>query len=170
MRIESLRLKNFRAFRDAEWKNIPPFAVIVGANGTGKSTLFKVFEFLRDQDSGDCLRIKEDLKRLCLQAGRPDAVVRIVCRELESWYLGDLAAVEAALDLKGLARRGEVSKFRSPDRLDNAAAELTLLTQGEYRKISGSRRLGHVLSLNGSNRSASFGQFCQAVRRLAQAA
>jgi len=48
MRIESLRLKNFRAFRDAEWKNIPAFAVIVGANGTGKSTLFKVFEFLRD--------------------------------------------------------------------------------------------------------------------------
>ena len=48
MRIEALRLKNFRAFRDTEWKDIPAFAVVVGANGTGKSTLFKVFEFLRD--------------------------------------------------------------------------------------------------------------------------
>ncbi|MCB9497645.1 MAG: AAA family ATPase [Fibrobacteria bacterium] len=48
MKIEALRLKNFRAFRDTEWRGIPAFAVVVGANGTGKSTLFKVFEFLRD--------------------------------------------------------------------------------------------------------------------------
>lgn len=48
MKIEAIRLKNFRAFQDTEWKAIPGFAVIVGANGTGKSTIFKVFEFLRD--------------------------------------------------------------------------------------------------------------------------
>lgn len=48
MRIEYLRLKNFRAFRNVEMKDIPRMAVIVGANGTGKSTLFQVFGFLRD--------------------------------------------------------------------------------------------------------------------------
>ncbi|MDY0269437.1 AAA family ATPase [Trichloromonas sp.] len=48
MRIESIRLKNFRAFRDVTLKDIPPFCVLVGANGTGKSTLFSVFGFLRD--------------------------------------------------------------------------------------------------------------------------
>jgi len=48
MRIEAIRLKNFRAFRDVNLKDIPPFAVFVGANGTGKSTLFSVFGFLRD--------------------------------------------------------------------------------------------------------------------------
>lgn len=47
MRLESLRLKNFRAFRDARMDNIPRFSVLVGANGTGKSTLFSVFGFLR---------------------------------------------------------------------------------------------------------------------------
>jgi predicted ATPase len=48
MRIESIRLKNFRAFRDVYMRDIPGFCVLIGANGTGKSTLFSVFSFLRD--------------------------------------------------------------------------------------------------------------------------
>ena len=48
MQIESIRLKNFRAFQNVHLKNIPKFCVLVGANGTGKSTLFSVFAFLRD--------------------------------------------------------------------------------------------------------------------------
>ena len=48
MRIERIRLKNFRAFYDVELCNIPPLAVFVGKNGSGKSTLFQVFGFLKD--------------------------------------------------------------------------------------------------------------------------
>jgi predicted ATPase len=48
MRIESIRLKNFRAFKDVTMRDIPDLCVLVGANGTGKSTLFSVFGFLRD--------------------------------------------------------------------------------------------------------------------------
>jgi predicted ATPase len=48
MHIEYLKLKNFRAFKDVEMRDIPRFCVLVGANGTGKSTLFSVFGFLRD--------------------------------------------------------------------------------------------------------------------------
>ena len=48
MQIESIRLKNFRAFKDVAMREIPHFCVLVGANGTGKSTLFSVFGFLRD--------------------------------------------------------------------------------------------------------------------------
>ena len=48
MRIESIRLKNFRSFRDVRMRDIPSCCVVVGANGTGKSTLFDVFGFLRD--------------------------------------------------------------------------------------------------------------------------
>lgn len=48
MRVESIRLKNFRAFRDVHMRDIPGFCVLIGANGTGKSTLFSVFAFLRD--------------------------------------------------------------------------------------------------------------------------
>jgi len=48
MKLESLRLKNFKAFKDAELRNIPRMCVLVGANGTGKSTIFSVFGFLKD--------------------------------------------------------------------------------------------------------------------------
>ena len=37
MKIESIKLKNFKAFKDVEMKSIPNFCVVVGANGTGKS-------------------------------------------------------------------------------------------------------------------------------------
>ena len=53
MQIESLRLRNFRAFQDVTLKDIPRFCVMVGANGTGKSTLFSVFAFLRDAMAGN---------------------------------------------------------------------------------------------------------------------
>jgi predicted ATPase len=48
MKIESLRLRNFKAFQDAEIRDIPRMCVLVGANGTGKSTIFNVFGFLKD--------------------------------------------------------------------------------------------------------------------------
>jgi predicted ATPase len=48
MKIESIRLKNFKTFKDVHLKDIPAFLVIVGANGTGKTTLFNVFGFLHD--------------------------------------------------------------------------------------------------------------------------
>jgi predicted ATPase len=47
MRIESIKLKNFKAFQDVHIEDIPPFCVVIGANGTGKSTLFDVFRFLK---------------------------------------------------------------------------------------------------------------------------
>jgi predicted ATPase len=48
MKIESIHLKNFKAFKDVEIVKIPKMCVFVGANGSGKSTLFNVFSFLKD--------------------------------------------------------------------------------------------------------------------------
>ncbi|NES97580.1 MAG: AAA family ATPase [Desertifilum sp. SIO1I2] len=48
MQIVSIKIKNYRVFESLEIKNIPAFCVIIGANGTGKSTLFDIFGFLRD--------------------------------------------------------------------------------------------------------------------------
>ncbi|MFT5497342.1 MAG: putative ATPase [Kiritimatiellia bacterium] len=48
MRIETIKLKNFKGFKDVHIFDIPSFCVIVGANGTGKTTLFDVFGFLKD--------------------------------------------------------------------------------------------------------------------------
>jgi len=61
MKIEQLKIKRFRVFKDVEIKNLPKMAVFVGANGAGKSTLFNVFGFL-----GDALKnnVKTALNRL----------------------------------------------------------------------------------------------------------
>ena len=53
MKLESLRLKNFRAFKDATMSRIPNFCIVIGANGTGKSTIFSVFDFLKNAMSGN---------------------------------------------------------------------------------------------------------------------
>lgn len=46
-RLNSLKLKGYRPFRDLE-AAFGPLVVIVGANGSGKSSLFEFFRFLRD--------------------------------------------------------------------------------------------------------------------------
>ena len=43
MKIESIKLKNFKALKDVEMKNGLNFCVAVGAKGSGKSTLFSLF-------------------------------------------------------------------------------------------------------------------------------
>lgn len=47
-RIETLRVKNYRALRDVEFKRITPLMVLLGPNGSGKSTIFDVFNFLSE--------------------------------------------------------------------------------------------------------------------------
>ena len=48
MRIEQIEIKNYRSFRHAVFEDLPAMVVVVGANGTGKSTFFDVFSFLKD--------------------------------------------------------------------------------------------------------------------------
>ena len=44
MQIESIEIKNYRLFRHAKLSTIPRLCVLVGANGTGKSTLLEALE------------------------------------------------------------------------------------------------------------------------------
>ena len=48
MRIENIKIENYRVFRSVKFEDLPQLAVVVGANGSGKSTLFDVFTFLKD--------------------------------------------------------------------------------------------------------------------------
>ena len=48
MKIEKIRIQNFRSLHNIELDNIPSLAVFVGENGSGKSTIFQVFAFLKD--------------------------------------------------------------------------------------------------------------------------
>lgn len=124
------------------------------------------FIVLRDKDLGNCISIKNHLKSICLRGHKPDALIRIACHELESWYLGDLQAVELGLSLRGLVRQQQKRKFRLPDLLANPAQELKRLTVNVYTKVGGSRLIGPHLSLT-ENTSHSYGVFIEGIKRLA---
>ncbi len=64
MKIESIRLKNFKAFRDVHLDELPNFCVVVGANGSGKTTLFDVFGFLHDCLKGNVRQALDSRGRL----------------------------------------------------------------------------------------------------------
>ena len=53
MELKSISIQNYKALQNIQLRDIPSFMVIVGANGTGKSTLFDVFGFLRDALTGN---------------------------------------------------------------------------------------------------------------------
>jgi predicted ATPase len=48
MKIESIRIRNYRTLRDVQLDRLPAMSVFVGANGSGKTTLFDAFGFLHD--------------------------------------------------------------------------------------------------------------------------
>lgn len=47
-RIEYLKVENYRALRSIELAGLTPLTVLLGANGSGKSTVFDVFSFLSE--------------------------------------------------------------------------------------------------------------------------
>lgn len=123
------------------------------------------FIVLRDQDSADCKEVKSGLVAKCKEGSHPETLVRIACHELESWYLGDLLAVQIGLVENGLSKFQGKAKFRNPDELNNAADELVKLTKGKYQKVSGSREIGKYMTAS-TNRSHSFNMFYNGVLRL----
>lgn len=120
------------------------------------------FIILRDQDSGDCHIIKERLMEKCRNAQRKTAQVRIICRELESWYLADLAAVSLAFGLPHIASRQAESKYRNPDSMESPSAELKRMVPS-YQKVGGSRSIAPFLDLN-NKRSRSFSHVVASIR------
>lgn len=48
MKIESIKIHNYKVFRDVTVSDIPNMAIFLGKNGVGKTTFFDVFGFLHD--------------------------------------------------------------------------------------------------------------------------
>lgn len=123
------------------------------------------FVVLRDQDANpDCRAVKARLQALAVEAGRPLTLVRIACRELESWALGDWNAIGVAFEKPALAAQQRKAMYREPDLLANPVDEIRKYVP-EYQKIDGARRLGRLLSPE-HNLSRSFQAFCRGVQTL----
>lgn len=125
-----------------------------------------LFVVMRDQDAHpDCKVIKQRLEQLCNQAGRRGVLIRIACRELESFYLADLRAVEQGLGLTGIVAQQGKQKYCAPDRLNSAKEELRKLTNHRYQPVEGSRAIGSCLDPE-NGRSPSFRNLVAGIRRL----
>ena len=94
MKIESIRLKNFKAFRDVSLKDIPRFLVVVGANGSGKTTLFDVFGFLHD-----CL--KGNIRQALDKRGR---FAEVLSRECDPKKDTILIELQYRMEITGVER------------------------------------------------------------------
>jgi len=116
---------------------------------------------LQDQDSSDCLVLKEGLSKIIDEQGLEHFKVRIVCQELECWYLGDLPAVEAAHPETQATRFQNKSKFRNPEKL-NGKDELKKWIS-PYSAVGFARTIAPFMSLE-SNKAGSFLQTVAALK------
>lgn len=123
------------------------------------------FVIVRDSDNADCIELKDRLRGLCARAGRPEALIRLVCQELEGWYLGDLAALAAAFDVPKVDSPGHRKRFADPDSWQKPSKEVKRLVP-TFQKIGGARSMAQHLSIAG-NRSRSLQVFVAGVRRMA---
>ena len=122
------------------------------------------FVIVRDNDGGDCLALKQRLQELCLQGGREDTLIRIVCQELEAWYLGEPDAVADAFNDERLRNINRQAMYRNPDARPKPSLDLEKLTP-RFEKSSGARRMAQHLTRDG-NRSHSFAVFLDGIERL----
>lgn len=116
---------------------------------------------IHDQDSNDCVKLKNSLKELC-NDGIPH-LIRIACRELENWYLGDFRALESVFPEIKADKFLRKAKYRKPDRL-NGAEELMQLTN-RFAKIQTAREICKYINTE-SNNSTSFKHFIGGLQKL----
>lgn len=124
------------------------------------------FIILRDQDSASCTVVKSRLSDLCRPSGRTAWKVRIVCRELESWVLGDPHAIDAAFQSRLSASRA--ARLRGePDAVVNPI-QLIREHVPTYQKVGGAAQVAAHLD-PARNRSKSFQVFVRTVRQMTEA-
>lgn len=124
------------------------------------------FIVLRDNDSHpDCKGVKHKLSERCAAAGRSDAVVRVVCQELEAWFLGDLDAAHAAFPECRFNDGASQRDFRAPDTVRKPSREFDRRAP-RMGKVTRARAIADHFD-HTRNTSPSFRVFFESVRRLA---
>jgi len=123
------------------------------------------FIIVQDKDSADCFMLKNEIYNLIYDTRRAETLIRIVCTELESWYLGDLDAVEKGF-CTNLSNYKSKAILRNPDLVVNAKQELKKLIPS-YQPISGSIAIARHMDIT-KNKSHSFNVFIHGIEKLLQ--
>jgi hypothetical protein len=124
------------------------------------------FVIVRDNDNADCMVLKSRFLAMCAANGRSDTLVRLVCQELEGWYLGDLSALAFAFNSPKLNTPRNAKRFFVPDERQKPSIEVARLIP-EFQKGNGARLMGNHLNIENINKSKSFQVFISGVQRMA---
>ncbi len=108
---------------------------------------------IQDQDSSDCIVLKQKLVQLVRENSSLPVLIRIACRELEAWYLGDMEALAKVYPNFKAEKYKNAAKFRNPDSC-NASDELGKIIPN-FQKSAAAREMPAYMDFS-SNRSISF--------------
>lgn len=73
MKVETIRIKNFKSLKEVELTEVPEFCVFLGRNGVGKTTLFRTFSFIKQ-----CLAT--DVRRALNREGGRNGFKEVITR------------------------------------------------------------------------------------------
>ena len=112
------------------------------------------FVILHDLDNhSDCKVLKGELQDLCTGTMH-EPLIRIVCKELEAWYFGDLDAVQEAFPGFNATRYKRRAQFRNPDTIVNPSGSLKRIVRN-FTKSKAARTVPQYMDID-SNTSSSF--------------
>jgi|JFJP01.1.fsa_nt_gi hypothetical protein len=127
----------------------------------------------RDQDNSDCKETKKHLQKMIEKSCSSTYLIRIACRELEAWFLGDLNAVKQAYPRFKPEQYSEKADFRDVDLL-HRPDEWLLKIIPEYSgmetlsKVANSENIAPFMDLE-HNSSVSFNNTISGIRKLISA-
>ena len=124
----------------------------------------------RDQDNEDCKILKSRLLQIVEDNCVCDFRIRIICRELEAWFLGDLTAISKAYPRFKTKSISGKTALRNVDTIQQPSKYL-LKQIPEFSKRSSLPKLEVAESVSKNmtieeNKSESFNQTIRAVKEL----
>ncbi len=118
---------------------------------------------IQDQDSNNCIELKQKIQHLIVENAALDNLIRIACYELEAWYIGDLDAIEKVYSkFKAVSYKNKVL-FRNPDTVVNPSVELKRLIP-PFQKGLASKEIPKFMNIQ-QNRSVSFNHLVNGIIR-----
>ncbi len=123
------------------------------------------FIILHDQDNHDCETLKDHLKELCASSDH-NPLIRIVCRELEAWYCGDLNAVQKVFPKFNAEKYKKNPRFRNPDAINKPSNELKRIDHS-FDKYRAAREVPKYMDVY-NNRSTSFNHMIAGIKKLVE--
>lgn len=117
---------------------------------------------VQDQDSNDCIKLKNELINLVENQNQNQPyLIRIACRELENWYLGDMLSIERVFTTFKASKYENKAKFRNPD-IVTGSYELEKLIEN-FSKGVASKEIPKFMNID-QNNSPSFGHLISGVQ------